>query len=89
MCQNPAFQEPNIVAVPFPERSKPVDWQPLLQGYDAIFDLGTGACRVPLRHRPPDFIDCHTQSSPRTCHFMRQLEFVVVSESTSFEFQLT
>ncbi len=37
MCLNPAFQEPNVVAVPFPERSKPFDWQPLLQGYDAIF----------------------------------------------------
>src|SRR5258708_6441823 len=34
-----AFQDPNIVAVPLPDLSKPFDWQPLLQGCDAIIHL--------------------------------------------------
>jgi nucleoside-diphosphate-sugar epimerase len=33
------FQDPNIMGVPLPDISKPFDWQPLLQGCDAVVHL--------------------------------------------------
>jgi hypothetical protein len=42
VCQNPAFQESNIAAVPVPNR---LIGNPYCKG-DAIFDLGTGGAAL-------------------------------------------
>jgi nucleoside-diphosphate-sugar epimerase len=40
-----AFESPNVVAVPLPDLSMPIDWQPLLQQCDAVVHLAGVAHR--------------------------------------------